>query len=71
MNTLRTNTPEEAVITGAFLHMLPEDRFNRARAVGLATIHLRNARQAIHNGLSDHADSEVRAALAALETING
>lgn len=60
-----------SVITGAFEHLLPEDRFNRARAIGRATIHLRNASDAIRRGMHGHADSEITAALRALNTSGG
>ncbi len=41
--------------------------FNRARAAGRASLHIKNAIQALNNGLTTHAETEMGAALAALE----
>ncbi len=54
----------------AFASLIPPDmteRFNRARAAGRASLHIKNAIQALNNGLTTHAETEMGAALAALE----
>jgi hypothetical protein len=55
--------------SGLYADLLPpenRERFNKARAVGRAKIHMRNARDLMLKGYTAQADNELDAAEAAL-----